>query len=180
MSNAQDSRSVVDFVWLEVGSSRCPIVVVRQNCCRHVSSSNLEQFMVSVYARLTGIETSLYTKTPQYALCHYPIDCTQCRQKFKSKIGMARHKCVDFPWLLIQGQPDAPQCSHCSRWSCSASMPPFCWRCFGVTVVDSATNSFIVHYLECNQCLKSQSGFRRHRCGPQCLYSRSHSTQNGV
>ena len=103
------------------------------------------------------------------------IVCPLCKRTFKSKSGLARHKCTATRQLPVQEQPGARQCPRCAKWFRSAGgLAVHTCRVPGPGPgqgqVDETRRPVTnlrccpYHCAVCSRCFRSLSGFRRHNC----------------
>ena len=117
-------------------------------------------------------------------ICHSLVEptpsrsfsCAHCSRNFKSKSGLARHKCTAARQLPIAAQPGAQQCNKCQRWFRSAGGFAV-HRCCRAAQSDTEAQQVLsnrlptttldccsFHCLDCTRCFKSSAGFHRHNC----------------
>lgn len=105
--------------------------------------------------------------------------CEVCKRTFKSKAGIARHKCVAERKLPVHLQAGAKRCLVCERWFKSAGGLAV-HKCTSPTepittlrepsggqesfTMDSMRNCCNFHCGQCQRCFKSKPGFNRHNC----------------
>ncbi len=104
--------------------------------------------------------------------------CPVCARTFKSRSGLARHKCAAARQLPVALQPGARQCLTCERWFRSAGGLAVhkCREVFSESVVPDQTpvtvnrnpvtnlQCCVFHCELCDRCFKSCAGFHRHNC----------------
>ena len=97
----------------------------------------------------------------------------RCNRTFKSRAGLARHKCISVRQLPVEAQPGARQCERCQRWFKSAGGLAVHNCCIVPSAVEQNTanchpNTTLeccsFHCESCGRCFKSSPGFRRHNC----------------
>lgn len=109
-----------------------------------------------------------------------PVTCSVCERTFKSRSGLARHKCAAIRKLPVQDQPGARQCPKCQCWfksaggmavhkcrdlpsSAAAASPPESAKADHRSPVTSL-QCCNFHCNNCGRCFKSSPGFNRHNC----------------